>query len=185
MGLAGWPSSGRVGSDGDGFGNDAGRARNQSIAMSEPKVVTCPKCGQKTRIRAAAEGAPHCARCGEPLPWLTDSTTSEFKAIVEGSPIPVLIDFWAPWCGPCRIVAPAVERMSHELAGRLKAVKVNTDQEPGLQERFGVRGIPTLVLMDAGKERDRVVGAMNADALRLWVEPRLPVRSKDQGKVRE
>ena len=155
------------------------------MPMSEAKVVTCPRCGQKTRIRAVAEGAPHCAKCGEPLPWLTDSSTSEFNAVVENSPLPVLIDFWAPWCGPCRIVAPAVERLSHELAGKLKAVKVNTDEEPGLQERFGIRGIPTLVLMDGAKERDRVTGAMNVDALRRWVEPRLPVRSRDQGKVRE
>jgi thioredoxin 2 len=141
--------------------------------MSEPKVVTCPKCGQKTRVRAAAEGVPHCPKCGAPLPWLADTSTSDFNAVVEKSPIPVLIDFWAPWCGPCRIVAPAVEQLSNELAGRMKAVKVNTDLEPGLQERFGVRGIPTLVLMDGAKERDRVVGAMGVDALRRWVEPRL------------
>jgi len=150
--------------------------------MSEPKVVTCPKCGQKTRIRSAAEGVPHCPKCGEPLPWLTESSQSDFNAVVEKSPIPVLIDFWAPWCGPCRIVAPAVEKVSNELAGRLKAVKVNTDLEPGLQERFGVRGIPTLVLMDAAKERDRVVGALNTDALRKWVEQRLPVHAKDHGQ---
>jgi thioredoxin-like negative regulator of GroEL len=80
------------------------------------------------------------------------------------------------------MVAPAVERLSHELAGRLKAVKVNTDLEPALQERFGVRGIPTLVLMAEGKERDRVTGAMNVEALRRWVEPRLPARAGDRGK---
>jgi len=148
--------------------------------MSEPKVVTCPKCGQKTRVKPAAEGVPHCPRCGEALPWLTHGVTSDFGSVVEKSPIPVLIDFWAPWCGPCRVVAPAVERLSNELAGRLKAVKVNTDEEPGLQERFGVRGIPTLVLMDEGKERDRVTGAMGADALRRWVESRLPAAAKSQ-----
>ncbi len=76
------------------------------------------------------------------------------------------------------MVAPAVERLSTELAGRLKAVTVNTDLEPGLQERFGIRGIPTLVLMDEGRERDRITGAMTADALREWVEPRLPVAAK-------
>ena len=150
--------------------------------MSEPKVVTCPGCGQKTRVPAAAGGVPFCPKCSQPLPWLTDSSTQEFKAVVEDSPVPVLIDFWAPWCGPCRVVAPPVEKVSLELAGKLKAVKVNTDQEPRLQERFGIRGIPTLVLMDASKERDRVTGAMGADALRRWVEPRLGINAKDQDK---
>lgn len=148
------------------------------MEMGEPAIVSCPKCGQKTRIRSAAEGVPHCPKCGEALPWLTHSGTSDFASVVERSPIPVLIDFWAPWCGPCRIVAPAVERLSNELAGRLKAVKVNTDLEPGLQERFGIRGIPTLVLVDHGMERDRITGAMGADALRKWVEPRLQVAAK-------
>jgi thioredoxin 2 len=100
--------------------------------------------------------------------------------VVEKAPIPVLIDFWAPWCGPCRIVAPAVERLSHELAGRLKVVKLNTDDEPGLGQRFGVRSIPSLVLMEGGKERDRVVGAMNLNALRGWVEARLPSPAEKQ-----
>jgi thioredoxin 2 len=151
--------------------------------MSEPKVVTCPKCEQKTRIQSAADGVPHCPKCGEALPWLTDTGASDFNAVVEKSPIPVLIDFWAPWCGPCRMVAPAVERLSNELAGKLKAVKINTDLEPGLQERFGVRGIPTLVLMDGGKERDRVTGAMNAEALRRWVASRLPVNPEAHRKA--
>ena len=148
--------------------------------MSEPKVVTCPNCGQKTRIRSAAEGVPHCPKCSRPLPWLTEADMSDFSTVAEKSPIPVLIDFWAPWCGPCRIVAPAVERLSEELAGQMKVVKVNTDLAPGLQERFGVRGIPTLVLMDEGKERDRVVGALNLNALRQWVEQRLPARAQSR-----
>lgn len=148
--------------------------------MSEPTVVTCPSCGQKTRIRAAAEGVPHCPNCGKPLPWLTEAGMTDFAAVAERSPIPVLIDFWAPWCGPCRVVAPAVEKLSEELAGQIKVVKVNTDLAPGLQERFGVRGIPTLVLLDGGKERDRVVGALNLNALRQWVEQRLPASAKNQ-----
>jgi thioredoxin 2 len=116
---------------------------------------------------------PVCGNCAKPLPWLVEAHASDFEAVVEKSPIPVLIDFWAPWCGPCRIVAPAVERLSEELAGRLKVVKLNTDDEPGLGQRFGVRSIPTLALLEGGKERDRVVGALNANALRSWVQSRL------------
>ena len=138
------------------------------------KVLACPTCGQKNRVRAGAEGVPHCPKCGKPLPWLAETHATDFNAVVENAPIPVLIDFWAPWCGPCRIVSPAVERLSQELAGRLKVVKLNTDDEPALGQRFGVRSIPTLVLMESGKERDRVVGAMNVNALRSWVETRLP-----------
>lgn len=146
--------------------------------MNGPQVVTCPSCGQRTRVRAAAEGVPHCPKCGRPLPWLTEAGAADFSAVVEKSPIPVLIDFWAPWCAPCRIVAPAVEKLSQERAGELKVVKVNTDLAPALQERFGVRGIPTLVLMDGAKERDRVTGALNPDALRQWVGQRVSARPR-------
>ena len=142
--------------------------------MSDPKVIACPSCGQNNRVRADANGVPFCGKCGKPLPWLAETHASDFEAVVEKSPIPVLIDFWAPWCGPCRIVAPAVERLSEELAGKLKVVKLNTDDEPALGLRFGVRSIPTLLLMDGGEERDRVVGALNVNALRSWVQERMP-----------
>ncbi len=141
--------------------------------MSETKVVSCPQCGAKNRVRAAATGAPHCAKCGRSLPWLAEAAAADFADVVEKSPIPVLVDFWAPWCGPCRVVSPLVEQLARELAGRLKVAKVNTDEEPGLQQRFGVRGIPSLVLIEGGRERDRVVGALGRDALRSWIESRL------------
>jgi thioredoxin 2 len=142
--------------------------------MSDSKVTVCPTCGQKNHVRADAKGVPHCGKCGKPLPWLAEAGASDFEAVVEKAPVPVLIDFWAPWCGPCRIVAPAVERLSEELAGRLKVAKLNTDDEPALGERFHVQAIPTLVLMEGGRERDRLTGALNLNALRSWVEARLP-----------
>ena len=136
-------------------------------------IVRCPNCGQRNRVRAAAEAPPHCGKCGHPLPWLADATSADFAAIVEQSPLPVLVDFWAPWCGPCRIVAPAVESLAGELAGRLKVARVNTDQEPALASRFAVAGLPTLMLFERGRTVDRVTGALGADPLRRWLAGRL------------
>ena len=144
--------------------------------MIAAEIVVCSACGQKNRVRAAATGVPHCAKCGRPLPWLAETTAAEFRAAVEESPLPVLIDFWAPWCAPCRIVAPVVKQLATDLAGKLKVVKVNTDEVPELGTRFEVRGIPTLVLFDGGKQLDRVTGALPGPQLRSWVESRL--RSK-------
>jgi thioredoxin 2 len=141
--------------------------------VSEAKVITCPTCGQKNRVRAAAPAPPHCGKCGSVLPWLADSGSADFQDVVEKSPAPVVVDFWAPWCGPCRMVSPALERLAGELAGKLKLVKVNTDEEEGLASRFGIRGIPTMVLFEGGRERDRVTGALPLDDLRRWLEARL------------
>src|SRR3989442_4392141 len=104
--------------------------------MSDTKVMACPKCGQKNRVDAAASGVPHCAKCGSVLPWLAEVSTANFHNAVEASPVPVLADFWAPWCGPCRMVSPAVERLATDLAGKLKVVKINTDEQTDLQQRF-------------------------------------------------
>ena len=93
--------------------------------------------------------------------------------MAEESPVPVLMDLWAPWCGPCSMVAPVVETLAGELAGRLKVVKVNVDQAPAISERFGVQGIPTLLLLRAGQVASRQVGALPASALRSWVEESL------------
>ena len=141
--------------------------------MADSKVIACGACGQKNRVRAAAGAVPHCGRCGRPLPWLAEVTAAEFGDAVEHSPLPVLADFWAPWCGPCRMVAPAVEKLAGDLAGTLKVAKINTDEQPDLGARFAVRGIPTLILFENGRERDRVTGALPPPALRQWVEARL------------
>lgn len=139
-------------------------------------IVSCPKCSKPNRVRPAAPGAPHCGACGKPLPWLVEADQANFQAVVEQSPLPVLADFWAPWCGPCRIVEPVVEELSRERAGRLKVAKVNADVAPELSQRFNVHGIPTLILFDRGQVVDRVTGALSASALRSWVESRLATR---------
>jgi thioredoxin 2 len=139
-------------------------------------VVSCPSCGSKNRVRAAAPGVPHCGVCGKPLPWLVEAEQTTFHQVVEESPVPVLVDFWAPWCGPCKIVEPVVRQLSNELAGRLKVVRIDTDQAPELGQRFTIRGIPTLMLFDKGEVRDRLTGAVGAPTLRGWLEARLATR---------
>ena len=136
-------------------------------------VVKCPSCGKGNRIPSVASGAPHCGNCGKALPWLAESGEQDFAEVAEKSSLPVLVDFWAPWCGPCRMVSPALEQIAGEEAGRLKLVKVNTDDAPALSQRFGVRGIPTLVVLSHGREVGRSVGAQPAPALRSWIQGQL------------
>jgi len=154
----------------------AGSSRDEIMeAMADDaSLIRCPNCGKENRVRTAARGVPHCGACGATLPWLTEASEAEFPAVVEQSTVPVLVDFWAPWCGPCRIVSPIVEQIARELPGRIKLVKVNTDSAPNLSRRFGIRGIPTLILFDHGKEAARVTGALGAPALRNWVQEHLP-----------
>jgi thioredoxin 2 len=137
-------------------------------------IVACPNCGKKNRMRAVAPGAPHCGSCGKPLPWLADADENTFSAVVEQSPLPVLVDFWAPWCGPCRMVEPVVRQMAQELAGTLKVVRINSDDTPRLGQRFEIMGIPALILFDKGQVRDRITGAVPAATMRSWLQARLP-----------
>lgn len=142
----------------------------------QPGLVRCPSCGRANRVPSAASGAPHCGACGAALPWVAESGEGDFHAVVEESALPVLADFWAPWCAPCRVVSPLVERMGQEMRGRLKVVKVNSDTAPDLARRFGIRGIPTLILLDHGKEVARVVGALDGSELRRWLESHLAAK---------
>lgn len=119
---------------------------------------------------AAARGVPRCAQCHTALPWIADSDETDFAGVVDDSPVPVLVDLWAPWCGPCRMVSPALERLAREYAGRLKLVKVNVDQSPRLQARFRVQGIPTMILMHRGDPVARQTGAAPEPALRTWLD---------------
>ncbi len=138
-------------------------------------IVACPSCGKKNRVPEAANGVPRCANCRAPLPWLTDAVDADFDRVAGESPLPVLVDLWAPWCGPCKMVAPGVAQAAHKLAGRLKVVKVNVDQAPAVSARYDARSIPTLLILDRGKVKARQVGAVPADALLRWVEAQAPM----------
>jgi thioredoxin 2 len=143
--------------------------------MSEPgsQIIVCPNCGRKNRVPDAAPGRPSCAICHSPLPWSVTAGDDTFDGVAAGSDLPVLVDLWAPWCGPCTMVSPLVERASQVFAGRLKVVKVNVDEAPGVASRFGARSIPTLLLLDHGRELARQVGAVPWQQLERWIQSTL------------
>ena len=132
-------------------------------------LVRCPHCGRRNRVPATAAGTPRCGNCHRPLPWIVDAGDEDFAEVAERASVPVLIDLWAPWCGPCRMVSPALEQLATEMAGRLKLVKVNVDESPKLQQRFGVQAIPTLIVLRDGQVASRQAGAAPAPALRAWL----------------
>lgn len=136
-------------------------------------IVTCPNCGAKNRLGEPPNGqVPVCGKCGEPLPWLVKATDSSFERELTAS-VPVLVDFWAEWCGPCHMIAPVLEDLSRELAGKLKVVKLNVDESPRLSENFRVQSIPMLKVFKDGKEVDTFVGAMPKGAMLAKLQPHL------------
>jgi thioredoxin 2 len=132
---------------------------------ASPTIVTCPGCATKNRMRPTAQGVPRCSVCQTVLPWIVDADAGGFDEEIVAS-VPVLIDFWAPWCGPCRMVSPVVEQIGRDHAGRLKVVKLDIDRAPAIASRYGVQGIPLLLVVKDGEEVDRVVGAVPAAQLR-------------------
>jgi thioredoxin 2 len=144
-------------------------------------IVGCDNCGKKNRVPASAAGTPQCANCHTPLAWITDAHDSDFGDVADQSRMPVLVDLWAPWCGPCRMVSPALEKLAHEFAGRVKLVKVNVDEAPELSRRFEAQSIPTLLLLDHGRTVARQIGAVPESALRKWLEQGLAQTGQTTG----
>jgi thioredoxin 2 len=133
-------------------------------------LTTCPACGKTNRVPAQAAGRPRCGSCKADLPWIVAAGDSDFSAVAEQSPVPVLVDFWADWCGPCRMVSPVLDKLARERPGRIKLVKVDVDKSPGLSRRFDVQAIPTLMVLVDGKVAARQAGAAPAEVLRTWLD---------------
>ena len=136
-------------------------------------VMKCPVCGKKNRVPAAASGIPQCGNCHSPLPWIADAGDDGYRDVVEESSLPVLVDLWAPWCGPCHLVSPALEQLANDFAGKVKLVKINVDESPSISQRFGVQGIPTLPVTRKGEVIARQTGAAPESTLRTWLEDAL------------
>ena len=122
------------------------------------------------RVPAAAPGKPRCGNCQAFLPWIADASDEDFAEIAEQATIPVLVDLWAAWCGPCRMVSPALEQLAREKAGQLKLVKVDIERAPKLAKRFSVQAVPTLMVLYRGEVIARQPGAAPVDALRRWLD---------------
>lgn len=134
------------------------------------QIKQCPKCGAKNRVVKDQPGRePVCGRCKTPLSTADVHpiiiTDRNFAEEVESSPLPVLVDFWAAWCGPCRMIAPVIEKLAQELSGKARVGKLDVDQNQITAARFRVQSIPTLLVFKDGREVDRIVGAQSKEAI--------------------
>jgi len=153
--------------------------RGYNFSMLTAEVIRCPNCGANNRVapeRLANGEAPVCGRCKTPLPinksnappgghpiTVTDATLAQ---LVDRSSVPVLLDLWAPWCGPCRMIAPTLEKLAAEWGDKVRVAKINVDQNPMSAQRFDARSIPLLVVLKFGQEVDRLVGVQPVNVIR-------------------
>jgi thioredoxin 2 len=137
-------------------------------------ILQCRSCGQKNRVAFAhVSGGTRCGKCKTPIAPpdtpIEISSADAFDDLIASSPLPVVVDFWAPWCGPCRMVAPELEKVAAKHAGRIVLAKVNTEELPELSDRFGIRSIPTLSVFRSGRQVASDAGARPAPDIERFV----------------
>lgn len=148
------------------------------MTMAQENLVVCSKCGGVNRLPPSRNaGDAKCGKCGTKLfsghPEDVDAQT--FDRQVKRSSLPVVVDIWAPWCGPCKMMAPAYEAAANELEPHVRLIKLNSDNEQAIASRLGIRGIPTMILFHGGRELARTSGAMTAGQIVRWVRDHLPM----------
>ena len=156
--------------------NDPRSVAMNTASAAKPILAACPQCHAVVRVPSdRSDDHPKCPRCKSELlkgePVALDKTS--FPTYIEGTSLPVLVDFWAPWCGPCLMMAPVLDRAAHERASTLQVAKVNTDEQQELAGRFGIRSIPTLILFRDGREIARQSGALDGGTLTRWLDSAL------------
>ena len=139
-----------------------------------PVIRACPHCGRKNRVPARhLANAGRCGACKSPLPPVAEPIAADealFDEVVQNAPVPVLVDFWAEWCGPCHMAAPEVERTAADMAGKAVVLKVDTEKYPQLVSRFNVRGIPNFVVFSGGRVVTQQAGAVSHEQMEQWLK---------------